>query len=696
MKAPIKAKFPVIGIFVILLALMIACGEAATPRPAPTTDTAAIQQAIKEALAGQIQQPTGPTAEEIAAQVQAAVQAVVPEGTSGEDIQAMVLAAVAAATATAGGVTAEQVQAVIAGALAQQQPGLTAADVEAAISSAIAALPTPIAVPTVEPAPSDAEPTGTLNVGMGALGPALFLLKNQGVQQSRFDDTVTHEDMWWTSPTGKLESRLVEEWEIDPSGKDFTFHFREGVQFHDGWGEFTADDYLFTLQQVMAEGSIHTMAGRVRGMFFCDGCEVTKLDDYSVRLTRPEATVQITWNARGNLGFRSKLQIETLGEDLANKQSVGTGPWQLVEVQEAQFKRVKAVRDHWRRTPEFDEMVWWELLEESTRLANFLTGLLDTGTFTADSIQAIKLEERPGVQFLTVPGGTMFNLILYGQQYDIENPNHVADADGNIRVALGDGASYTDTCTVLPWVSCDPDTESEGWEKARKVRVAMAISINRQSLVNNLAFGDGKPLHHMFWSGHEGRRAEFGLDQLEYTYDPDRARQLLTEAGYPDGFDLDLTLTEAFTAGPIAAGQAVATMWEDVGIRAKQQLIPYPTWRPCTVSRTCRAVATHANNSVVEPMRVFPLFWHPRSVFNLGFEHPWFTEMTDKALSTVDDEERWALQAEIGRWLHTNVMDMPLYEANVLWPLSAKVDPWPIQTLGNIQLGNWELARHKQ
>ena len=118
---------------------------------------------------------------------------------------------------------------------------------------------------------------------------------------------------------------------------------------------------------------------------------------------------------------------------------------------------------------------------------------------------------------------------------------------------------------ILPWVSCDPDTGSADWEKARKVREAMAISIDRQKLVNNLAFGDGRPSFHQYWHGHDSRLKQQGLESLTFEYDPDRAWQLLTEAGYPDGVELDMTLTEASVAGPIAVGEAVATMWEEVG-----------------------------------------------------------------------------------------------------------------------------------
>lgn len=649
----IKRRVLIAGLSSLVLGIILACGEAATPTaspastPAPTVDAQAIvADAVAAALAAMPAPEPGdpaPSAEDIAA------------------------------------------------ALASQQPGLTQEDVQAVVDAALASLPT--AMPTEAPLP-EVGPTGVFHTGMTQMGAPVFLLRNQSFFQSRFDDTVTHEDLWWTNAEGNLLPRLVKEWETSADGLVFTFHLQEGVPFHEGWGEFNADDFLFTLNSVIEEGSIHTVTGRVRNMFFCDGCELTKVDDYTLQLNRPKPTVELTWNNRGNLAFRSKLHQETVGEERANLQSIGTGPWKLAEAKEGQFRRVTAVENHWRKTPEFAEMIWWEILEESTRLANFLVGRLDTGTFSADSLQAIKAQDEREIKYVNRPVGLQFFLLLHGQYYDVDSSYHVPDDEGNVARPLA--TTFAENCQTLQWVSCDRDTGSEDWERARKVREAMAISIDRQKLVNNLAFGDGRPSFHQYWHGHDGRLKQQGLDALTFEYDPGRARQLLADAGYADGLDLDMTLTEASVAGPISVGQAVATMWEEVGIRSTQQIMPYSAWRPCTVARSCLAVATHASGGVPEPLRVFPIFWHPRSSISFGFEHPFFTDITNRALQTVDDEARWALQGEASKWIYDNVMTLPLYERYDIWPLGPRIDPWPLPTLGNSFIGNYEYVRHRE
>ena len=738
-----KARLVFAGVVLLLLGIIVACGESATPAPTEAVDTQAIvadavaaalaaaaaagadvptaaeiaaqvaaagggvtaedvQAAIASALAaaaagavstGDVQAavaaalaalPTPapgadvPSAAEIAAQVQAAVLASLPEGTSPAELQAAVAAAAeaAAASTAAGAITIE--------------------DVQTAIAAALAAV-TPVATPVTTPAPSGMVPTGTLNVGVTAQGAAVFNIPDQGVQQSRYDNIVTHEDWWRGDSQGNLLPVLVREWSVSPDGLTYTFQLQEGVPFHHGWGDYSADDFIFSLDQIAVEGSIASSAGAYRALFFCDGCAITKINDLTVQISRPTPTVEIPWQGQRLNGQHSKLHFDTVGAEQANTESVGTGPFVLEELRQGQFRRASAVQDHWRKTPDWAELTMWEINEESTRLANFLTGLLDTATFTRDTIQAIKAEGRENVNYLVKSGGSYLHLIIYGQQYEPDHPLHLPGAGGEEAVRpLGEGVGYTLQCDDFAYVACDRDTTSAEWEKARKVREAMSISIDREKLVNNLAFGDGKPLYHNHWTGHDGRLAKHGLADLIHEYDPARARQLLVDAGFPDGFDIPMTLTEFGPAGPIAAGQAVANMWQDVGINAIQAFIPYPAWRPCTIARTCEGIATHINNNWVEPVRIMPSFYHPRNAFNLGFEHPDFTGFLDVALSTIDPELRWERVAALSLWAFENVLTLPLFERPDIWPLGPELGTFDVGPLQGVFLNNWEYAPHRE
>ena len=694
-----------LGVLLSLLIVLIACGEEATPAPAPTAapgagaisaaDIAAqVQSAVEAAIASRPAPAEGlspediPSVEDISALVQASIAAVAPEGTSPEQLQQMVQAAVAAAASP--GVTSADLQSVVAAAVA------------AAVSEAVSQVTpgpgaTPAATPALTPtAPAIVEPTGTLNVGVADLGVPIFVMKNQPFRTSQINAVTTFEAMYAMNDDGITVNRLVEDWNIDPTGLIYTFNLREGIPWiaEADYGNFDADDFLFSIGSSAGEGSIHSAGGNVRRTWLCDECQLTKLDNLTVQLTRSTPTFEITWHSRqaslATMTMHSAEQFEALGEEAANGQAVGTGPWQVVGAKTGVNRVLRAVRNHWRKTPEFDEMVWLEIQEESTRFANFLTGLLDTGQFAANTIQDIKSENLPGVQFMSFPGALEFRIQLNGQQYAPDSPFH-----GTTR-PLGEGASYLERCGELQWVSCNRIESSEEWQQALKVRLAMAISVDRQKLVNNLALGDGEPASYTLWAGlHKGRLKQFSLDQFTYEYDPERAKTLLAEAGYPDGLDVSLVLTSGTAPGSIEMGQAVATMWESVGIRATQKTLPYSNYRPSLVSRTAKELHAYATPpGIPEPIRLYNLFWGSGSGFNFGFEHPTFETLRGEANAILDEEERWAKQAEIAKWVFDNVMIIPLYTASTVWPIGPKIDRWELLGLHKDVLSNWEFVPH--
>ena len=662
------------GIFILLLGLILACGSEASPAPTPQQiDTAAIKQAVEQALAAPGQQPTGLSAEEITEQIQAAVRAAAPADSS---------------------LSAEEIAQQIAAAVQAAMPeGTSEAELTRMVQQVVAAsLPTPTAAPVpVTPPQAMVEPTGSLNVAVSILfGAAEFNLTNQGITQSRFDNVFTHDDMWISTTDGETEGRLVREWEVDPTGLIYTFRLQEGAMFSGDWGEFTADDLLFSIEQVSSEESFHSVKGSIRRKFTCDACDLTKLDDYTVQLTRPTPTVETTWANESGLNIQSKRHFDAVGKEQANRESVGTNSWEFVDFRQDSFRRVKARRDHWAKTPNFDELTVWELQEESTRLANFLTGLIDTGSFTPDIVDAIRAENKPEIEYMRLPGGEYIYLPIYGMQHHLDHPDHLPDVNGDVKVAVAQSAGDCD----LPWVSCDGNLDSTEWQNALKVRQALATSIDRGKLVNALAGGDGEPLYLLHWTGHERLAQELGLDSLEYEYNPARAKELLEEAGYPDGIDFDLMLTEFASAGPTAAGEAVATMWQEIGARATLHRVPYAAWRPCTVDRSCKAISTHNNQAWVEPLRIFPVFYHPNNAFNLGFEHPFMTDLLNEMVATPDWEKRKQLTAELGRFTFEQVVAIPLYTRKVIWPLGEKLDQWGIQARQAPFLSNWEFAPH--
>ncbi len=407
---------------------------------------------------------------------------------------------------------------------------------------------------------------------------------------------------------------------------------------------------------------------------------MTKIDSHTVQLTRPTPTIEITWHSRmplsSSLSMHSKRHQDAKGTEQANLEAVGTGPWVLVEAKTGVSRRFEAVNEHWNKAPGFAEMVWHEISEESTRLGNFLVGDIDTGSFTLESIQAIKDEDRDDIKFMSFPGAVSLYLNLLGQQYYTDHPDHHPDANGDIRVPIDDNAF---DCSFA-WVSCDRDTTSADWDKARKVRLAMNHSIDRQKLINNLAFGEGQPLYHTWFNGHYGRIEQFGLDELTFEYD----------------LELDMALTTRPSPGAVENGQAVCTMWLEINIECKQQKRPYSEFRPTLVSRAAKGTSTQATIATFEPLRTMQILFNSTNSVNFGLEHPEWQAMLEDALNTINDEERWRKQADMARWLYDHALTIVTYEANQVFPLGPEIDRWEPMAITLDWLSNFEYVPHRQ
>ena len=370
--------------------------------------------------------------------------------------------------------------------------------------------------------------------------------------------------------------------------------------------------------------------------------------------------------------------VETLDEDEAATQLVGTGPWEVDEINLGEVWKFKAVPDHWRKTPEFAELHLLTIPEESTALANFLTGKIDTWSAAPDSLP--RVAELETTKFMSLKGAGEMNLIIWQNGYTYN----------------GTDKQWPGYNPDLPWIGSDPDLDSEGWERARKVREAIGLSIDRQKIVDELLGGEGEPGATYGW---QPFRSQWP-DGWEWPYDPERAKQLLTEAGYEDGFDIDIS-TAATRSGSISqsACEAMADMLQDVGINAIIKNVPVTELYDAYKARTQQGITCqHINTFGGEPVDLHRLSYSPELLWGVGWDHPWFTERMRKASETFDFEERWAIQVEMGQWMRDNGMGIGVYSQNQVFPLGPQLDGWGDHlSMGYAQvLTAFEYAPHRQ
>jgi peptide/nickel transport system substrate-binding protein len=314
---------------------------------------------------------------------------------------------------------------------------------------------------------------------------------------------------WVPGSAGReLEPDLAESWEVSEDGRTYTFHLRQGVQFHGGYGELTADDVVFSLQRQMddPEASFASDLANVT--------ELTAVDDHTVRLTlaEPDASFLATVIAYRPGLIVSRTAVEERGEAFAT-QPIGTGPFEFVELTEAGDVVLTAFDDYFRGRPEVDTLIFRHIGEESVALQ----------ALRADEFQIIQTRGNPEVA------------AALAEDPEIETSRTVM-TDSVRHIAFS--PNFEPTQDVL-------------------VRQALAHAIDKE-LIDQALVGMELPTDVVY--------ADDAIDGAPtYPYDPERARELLAEAGYPDGFPVTIMFQNRVPESILA--EIVAACWQDVGLQ---------------------------------------------------------------------------------------------------------------------------------
>ena len=238
------------------------------------------------------------------------------------------------------------------------------------------------AMPAMEEPP---EQSGTLRVAVGSITPPVFrpsLLKwpvNLDKVAYGVADPLTYHPHIAPVLGDTVPEALAESWEAASDGTSVTFRIRQGVQFHDGWGELTADDVVYTFDDALfAEGTLAKIAESKEWM---DAW--VKEDDYTVTMTtRDGEFIPPQWdrNLSNNSqigGIWSKKVFDDLGPDGAAETPIGTGPFSVNRWVANEEIILDAQESHYRATPSIERVIIREIPEEATRLAAFRSGEVD-------------------------------------------------------------------------------------------------------------------------------------------------------------------------------------------------------------------------------------------------------------------------------------------------------------------------------
>lgn len=340
--------------------------------------------------------------------------------------------------------------------------------------------------------------------------------------------------------SGAFEPQLATEWAVEPDGKSIRYKLREGVQFHNGSGEFTAQDVVFTAADIADEESLHGFSG----LFRANVEEVEVVNDHEVvfRFTKPDPNLFNTIaQLIGGMEILSKADFDATGRPtLADRPTSGTGTYQFKERAQGQFIRFEQTREtHWRHTPDFRELELRWTAEASTRLAALLAGEVHITSLPTD-LQAQVENEGMTVIRGPVPGRRAWISFNSGWLKDASDPSL--------------GYEYPDS----PLVDLN-------------VRKALNKAVDRQALIDAFLGGNGeKMILNNFHPTRLGWNEEWvqRFDE-EYGFDPEASRALLAEAGYGPNNPLETNLfiiNLGELPGSADITEAVGGFWEEVGV----------------------------------------------------------------------------------------------------------------------------------
>lgn len=521
------------------------------------------------------------------------------------------------------------------------------------------ATPTQVSIAT---ATARRGPTGSLNVVAANLGnedwvPRMFSREYAFVEP--MTDTLVKTDL----VTLLAVPGLAESWDIQtqPNGEiHWTFKLRKGVQFHKGQGEVTAEDVRETL---LSFGKPGTLSGNA---FFIwndwldkDPSRIQATDPYTlfVRSPRPISVLldQVLSDFTPITYVYPKKYMDQVGEDGFRKSPVFSGPFEFREHRRGERFSLKAVTQHWRVVPEFAEINFIVAPETATAIAMLKTGFADIAPIPATAKGEL---QSPGLRIVRSVSASEDFIVLGGMYYTVARPG------------FGQGD---------PWVGSFDIKDPMGGEKALKVRQALNLAVDRQAILDKILLGEGYVSTLTFSFLKEGA-PWWNSTWKPYPYDPKRAKELLGEAGYPNGFEVNLWLVrfpEALRG--LDEGEAVASLWEqNLGIKVNRIPIEYrPTVRSKLVDRSTKGFAWTFNNvNVSDPTRYGCAVGGPSTSGVVHSEHPMWDQTCNKTLKEMDRSKQATFNRELGDFLYRNYPNIPIAYANVLFGVGSKVGDW--------------------
>lgn len=497
--------------------------------------------------------------------------------------------------------------------------------------------PTATTAPSGTTAPPASSGEKVLTIGTGGdisvLNPQLSTSLNDiQVSFNLFDNLVVR------YPDGQLYPMLATKWEaVDETTWEFTL--RDDVTFHNG-DPLTSEDVKFTIERTY-DPEAETLVANV----FTSIDRIETPDEYTVRFItkEPDPLLDARLAIYGGQ-IMPKKYFEEVGPDGFNAQPVGTGPVRFVEWVKDERVTLEKNPDYWDDPVDFDIVHFRPIPESAARLASLLAGESDiVGNLIPDDIPQVEQS-----------GNAKVADVLYAGLYVLAVNSMVPPLDNPL------------------------------------IKQALSLAIDREAIVNDLWGGWGivpnGPVP-------QGDVIGYDPDKPPYPYDPDRARELLEEAGY-NNEPIYLETTDGYVAYDKPMADAVVAMWLDVGINAIEEVIQYPVRAQKQRDKTMKGMYwSDPTSTLGDPDGMMWRLLGPGGIQDF-WRHPEFDALGEEAHYSLDQERRAEIYKRMIEIFDEHMPWIPVIQPYLLYGVQNYVEWQPMgNQLMNLRAYNLKLNK---
>jgi peptide/nickel transport system substrate-binding protein len=406
---------------------------------------------------------------------------------------------------------------------------------------------------------------------------------------------------------------LAESWEFQ--GKKWLFHLKKGIHFHNG-SPLTGKDIVFSFSRMKNDKR------SLQGADLAD-LEVEAIDDYAVTLTtkNPNAVLLDRLDTRF---IMSKAAADKYG-DQVDSYAIGTGPYKFMSWQRGGSLVLTRNDDYWGAKSEIKEVVLKGVKEEAARVAGLLAGQGDViSNLPIEEIERVQKHPRARVE--KVPGFRMYFLAM--------------------------------NVTYKPFDN-------------KLVRQVINHSVDPYVIMKHIFDGNGDVLNGPLNSNMIG----YDPSIKRYPYDAKKARELLTKAGYPNGFEAKLHFSPDRHLKGKEVCEVIANQLAKVGIKLELVAQEYAVYWGKDGVNGGKIPFYYAGRTASDADTLYDQYFHTGMSKRIGYSNPEFDKLIEDEQKTGDHKKRVALLQQAGRILMEDVPFVPLYTLaeiygvarNILW-----------------------------